>query len=115
VEREGKWLSTHNLSTVPSSPRLARRLSKSNRLLVLVELGVLAGIVKLRGRVCNTANRETGLSRLAAAGLGILFHSRVRGHVVHDDVHIRPDVQMAQLERALQRNCERRKGWPVVC
>lgn len=32
---------------------------------------------------------------------------------MHDDVHVCPDVQVAFLQRALQRDSERREGWAV--
>jgi hypothetical protein len=79
---------------MPGSPRLARGLRKSNRLLVFVKTSNLTGVIKLRRRVRSPPNGKPRLARLRAV-TGFLLGCRIRGHVVHDDVHIRPDVEVA--------------------
>jgi hypothetical protein len=113
MERESQRFAAHNLGTMTRSPRLTRSLRKSNRLLIFIELGDLSRIIKLGSRVRSPTNNEPRLPGLSPV-VSFLLCGRVRSHVVHDDVHICPDVQMAQLQRALERDGERCKGWAVV-
>jgi hypothetical protein len=94
MERESKWFPTHNLRSMSGGPRFARRLRKRNRLLFFIKTSYFTGIVEFRRRVRRPPNRESRLAGLRAVACSLLGRC-IRGHVVHYNIHICPNVQVA--------------------